>query len=422
MLKRIRDLLSIFKDVNKVIICLFALVTFCTFLSIPIFTSTNHYKIVWILTIIYCLFIFGICLFKYGFFINTFLFFVIIYIFSIVCCSLINYQGVFVYTSLLLSILLVVIFQAVSIDDCFKKTYLFSLFASIVLFAFVFLFHYRKSIFSGNVYRLGQDFGDLNEIAIYFALGLIISFKNILKKDVKVLYRVVFAFLFLVFVICGFLTGSKGFLLSSFISSVIIIFIFFGIKKWYFSIIAVALMIIAVLLILQINIFSTIRKRMIEAIVSLFSKNAETLDFSTLERSEMIIDGIVLFLRSPVFGFGNYGFYLYSASEGYAWSHNQFTEILVQYGVVGGIGFFVPMLLVVKNYFLGKKNSLAEDGFVLMLFVFSWFFSIAFDTLKIYPFIMAFIYSSSATTNNKSFCNRFLVSRLFTKKPKGENN
>lgn len=71
---------------------------------------------------------------------------------------------------------------------------------------------------------------------------------------------------------------------------------------------------------------------------------------SGYSRLMMIRIGFDLWLGSPIWGYGNEGFRLHSGLEQY--SHNQYIELLVNYGLLGFLAFYSVHLLIIRRALL----------------------------------------------------------------------
>lgn len=169
-------------------------------------------------------------------------------------------------------------------------------------------------------------------------------------------------------------------------------------------------MIILVVLVLTIPQLSPISDRIFSFLLTIFgnkSGDPTTSDSSTVFRLNMIINGFEMFLRKPLFGFGVEGFSAYGGmNEG--WSHNHFSEMLCNFGVIGTFFFHFP--LIVPLFFQRKK----ENTIVAMLIgiFFCCMLSIALFSNKFYALLCPLIFASSDFS-----CKRY-ISVSFDKKIK----
>ncbi len=112
----------------------------------------------------------------------------------------------------------------------------------------------------------------------------------------------------------------------------------------------------------------------------------------------MFLNGVEMFFRKPLFGYGTNGFANYGSMNN-GWSHNTFSEILCDYGLVGFIFFFFPVINCVCSIFkhVDKKNLMAEI-LVLVVFIISMF-SVSVDTEKIYSFSIGLVFGAICETS-----------------------
>lgn len=402
---------SVFKTLSFWIDAAIFVSTFFTFLSIPLFSSSTTFsKVVWGLVLLHCLLISIIVLLvDRRIVINPWILSFVFYLCSILVCSFISQTGVFVPTSLLVFTLMLVNTQIVQIHEHRSILFKNAIFLALVTFAIVYLIKYLPNIVSMDFYRLGSDFGDLNEVSLYFALGFALSIAGVLKHRIAYI-SLAYLLLSLLFLSCGFFTGSKGFILSTGILLLFGVFLFFGKRRAHISFALIFILAIAFFGLMQLDIFSTLSDRLMTFLTSIFTGGS---DQSSNDRFKMFVDGGILFLRSPIFGFGNRGYHLFSSSGGGGWSHNQFTETLVQYGVVGGVLYFAPFISCLISFFKIKSSSVklkAFDSLFVLLFLMSYFSSLSFDTLKIFAFAAPLVFADC--TWNRSAVSNYCITLL----------
>lgn len=299
-----------------------------------------------------------------------------------------------------------------------QRMFLTSAFFGLCLFAFVFIYHYRSEFLSLHFSRLGSDFGDENDIAICFSLGFVLAVFNIFKKR-NIILLIISIIMLPVLGICGFSTGSKTFVALCVVSSVVFIALFFGKKKWYWSVIICGSLLTLGLILLSLPMFSSIKHRLLEMFSTLFGQSvggARDDDLSTIGRIQMLFDGIELFLRKPLFGFGINGFFAHS-SFGYAWSHNHISEILCSFGIVGTVFFHVGFFVSIKSYVKQKNKELLVPFIICIFFIISML-SVALISQKIFAYVIAISYSW--LSNLKDF-KEIEIKKIFRKKSKVQN-
>jgi hypothetical protein len=205
-------------------------------------------------------------------------------------------------------------------------------------FAVYFLIHYASDIlnyksYSYDEFRLGWDFENPNTVGSFMTLGLSLSSYIVLFEKGKL------KFLFLIplaaFLLIGFTTGSRTFLMSIFI--IIICFVLFRFKKHiFFASLGIVLIItIAIVLINTVPFLATIKYRLDDTLNMFTGGGAGG---STLERILWQRYGFYLSSRRILFGFGESGFAY--ASGVMTYTHGNFSEMLCDFGLIGFILFY----------------------------------------------------------------------------------
>lgn len=370
-----------------------------TFFSMPAVSFMDNFNIItWGLS----------CLFVLACLINTFIknksikinyvaFSFVLFAFFAVFSTALNGFKTFSFTPLLLALFSLIVYLTCLNNKKLINPFLTAAYVAVSFFSVYFLIYYRNEIISLSFERIGWHFGDLNDIALFMSLGLILSFYFFLN-DKKIWRKIVHIFAFAVFTVCGTASGSKIFLLSIFIAVISNLFLFFGKKKWYISCIISIAFIGVSILVLSLKPFETIRNRFLSFISTFFGNNISGVsnnDQSSIQRFEMFLDGFSMFLRKPLFGFGIRGFWIFSSFTG-AWSHNHFSEILCSYGLIGFVLFHVGFFDSFRGYKYSKtpyKNALMA---MIVLFILSMF-SIALESQKIYSYLIGVIFAGLST-------------------------
>ncbi len=290
-------------------------------------------------------------------FIDKYIISMLLFCLVIIISSLLNDPKQIRQTEFLLVGIFIVLYEFISSNENKNKS-IFSMFAGLSVFALYFFLTYFKEIISLDVERLGSIFGNENAIGNYFCFGYILSLYLALTKKNYILIIIVPFFALL-----GALTGSKTFLVSLVMVTIAFIFVIFGKKKWYLSFIIVIVGIACVIGLLQLPIFATLKERVLDMIRAL-TGSSNSIDMSTIERYNMFFEGIYLFTYKPIFGWGCNGFALNGAYHTY--SHSTISEVLCNFGLVGFICFFMPLVLLVFNC----QKASDEKKMKIMLLVF----------------------------------------------------
>lgn len=308
----------------------------------------------------------------------------------------------FEFTSILLTIFIMIVYSYVLNNKQSKKLLIYGSFIGVVLFLALFIFNYFDDLKSLNFNRLGRLFGDENDVALFMAYGFIISFHFLLKKHNLFIYAFFFVIIAL-FGFCGLSTGSKLFVFDIGIVSIFTIYWKLGLKRWWISTIIVFALGLLFVAILQLPFAITIKER-IQMFFSTFlgTKNPNPFhdDLSTIYRFEMFSCGFEMFLRKPLLGYGVNGFKNFGSLNN-GWSHNTFSELLCNFGLIGTILFFVPIFYAVISFIKSnKKEDLGLPFALLLLFIIAMF-SVSVITEKIFSFTFGVILGSFEEPNLK---------------------
>lgn len=288
-------------------------------------------------------------------------------------------------TLVLLSVSFFVFYYAFRV---MKKKGTISLIILSALFCFTvfYLAYYGKQIldfkgfFSGKN-RLGTDFDNQNGVATMAAITFGFSLYSFVSAKTKI--RFVFALPAFTSFWVGITTGSRTFIIVAYVLfSIFFAFFFSKHKVIYFS----SLIIVTVAGLLTFNHFFD--NRLLEAFKTL-NGTAVRADAATLSRELYMDYGFLLGARNVIFGLGVNGFKVLSGVGTYA--HNNFAEVLCDFGILGIVLFYLPLLIFIVRCFKCKKIDR------VFLFTFCIYFFIAsFSNVlyykKIYYIVLTFMY------------------------------
>ena len=155
--------------------------------------------------------------------------------------------------------------------------------------------------------------------------------------------------------------------------------------------------------VLSLPIFSTISNRFLSMLLTFTGQNTGSgtfVDYSSIDRFHMFFNGVEMMLRKPLFGYGFHGFHNYS-SFGHAWSHNNFSETLACFGVLGAVLYFYPFVMSSIGAFKIITRNKKELIFgLVLLFFFSCMFSFAFDVQKLFSYTIGIVYAAMSDSKN----------------------
>ena len=260
----------------------------------------------------------------------------------------------------------------------------------IFFFSLYFIVYYRNEILNFRSYgtedfRLGFYFDNPNGVSAYAAVGVATALFSFLFIPKKIRY--LFVIPLLTSLLVGIVTGSRSFIVAVAIFMVVLLYFKFKKHKFVYLIIIVS---IAVLFLVLLNLpfMSTIKQRIVDAIGTLFGFSTKA-DTSTISRTIWIDYGFYLGARNLMFGLGINGFSIYSGVGTY--SHSNFAEMICDFGLIGFILFYLPLILILIRGIIDKH----VDKPLVLSFVIYYLligFSNVFYYKKFYFLILSFIF------------------------------
>ncbi len=258
------------------------------------------------------------------------------------------------------------------------------------LFSIYFIIYYRNEIlnfksYASESFRLGTYFDNQNGVAAYALVGVAAPFYLVLFWKNKIRYAFILPALtsFLV----GITTGSRTFLFALII--VLLVFLYFKFQKHKFIYLLVVLGIFTVFIVLiNLPFMATLRDRLLRAFGTFFGTGTKV-DTSAIERTLWMDYGFTLGFRRILFGYGVEGFSIVSGVGTY--SHSNFAEVICNFGLLGFLLFYAPMVIFVVRAVLSKKI----DKAFIITFV-TYYVAVGFANViyykKIYYLILAFMF------------------------------
>lgn len=319
----------------------------------------------------------------------------VVFAISSLISSILNRMLDFEMTAILMIISTLIIYLFTKHNLYLQSHLIKTLYFSTILFLLVFISSYFAELVHFNFNRLGELFGNINDVAIFLGLGSTFSIYYIFTTK-KWLLIVANSLLALIFLYCEISTGTKILMLCFVIVSIVFIILFFGKKRWYMSIIIICSLFGFFAIIISLPFFSTLRERFLSMFATLFGSDYQSnvyYDSSTADRFNMFLNGVEMMLRKPLFGYGYHGFHVFS-SFGKAWSHNNFSETFACYGLFGATLYFYPFVYsVIKTPFEFKKNKNCLIFIIILLFYFICMFSFAYDVQKLFSYSIGIVYA-----------------------------
>ena len=260
----------------------------------------------------------------------------------------------------------------------------------IFLFSLFFIIYYRNEILNFKAYgsegfRLGTYFDNQNGVAAYAAVGVATSLFSLLFISKRI--RWFFVAPILSTILVGIVTGSKSFILAIAIFVIILLFFKFKKHKLIYIIIVASLIGLSIIL-LNLPFMATIKQRLVDSIETLLGISTKA-DTSTISRSIWIDYGFYLGTRNMIIGCGVNGFSIYSGVGTY--SHSNFAEVICDFGLVGFVLFYIPLVLIFIKTITNKKvDKPLIISFLVYYFIIG--FSNVFYYKKFYFMILAFVF------------------------------
>lgn len=243
-----------------------------------------------------------------------------------------------------------------------RKKALLSIALGFTAFLFYFYIVYLKEIITLSFIstRLGLYFGNQNLIASYFLYTIVLLLyfllfeKIIFSSKIKnVLYYSVLLILLFLCLFAGITTGSRTFLIKTFVCFAVMFFIRF---KNNIIILLVSTIVGFVILVLFFTIpsFGFLSSKIIDSVLVIFGIGNPSLDYSTYFRMTYMKMGFEIGLSNFLFGTGSFGFTTLAGVGTY--SHSNFSEMLCNFGIIGFISYYSIFLIAI--YYLFKlKNA-----------------------------------------------------------------
>lgn len=191
--------------------------------------------------------------------------------------------------------------------------------------------------------RIGGEIANQNTFGLVFSYACVCGvYFTVFKR--RPLYLVGCA----AFVFFALSSGSKKSVFTIVLGILLVLLFKYGIKRMYKVIIVGGVLVVGLYFLLSLPIFGVMSDR-------LFSFLSGEKNESDIIRSSMIRDGMRFFLEKPVFGYGSDAFRTISAHGTY--SHNNFVELLVDYGIVGFLLYYAMFVYLAIKFFAGKGRG-----------------------------------------------------------------
>ena len=202
---------------------------------------------------------------------------------------------------------------------------------------------YSGSLMNPNHYSF------ILSISIAFFIYFIFSFEQKNKKNSLIKFIIILLILIFSYEIIFKTASRQGFLIT------IICFLFYIYKSFKnLNIFRAILTLLISIFIIDITLSSLTNSIYLqERVLSIFSFNKDV-DVSVNQRFYYIVKAFEYWVENPILGIGLDQFRVLNNSS---YSHNNFLELLATTGLLGFIFYYLPHFLILKTYFLSKKNK-----------------------------------------------------------------
>lgn len=254
---------------------------------------------------------------------------------------------------------------------------------SFLAFGLYFAIHYRGSILKLDLENpMGEYFDNVNTVGTYFSLGsaIFLYLAITFKRKTEWLYLIpAFLMLFL-----GMFTGSRHFIITTGVTFIVAILVGFKKKKWIAALIIVAA-IALFFAVIQLPPLAAFKERIDRGITTLFGIGNAKYDPSVVQRTIWPQYGINLGSRVLLFGYGAEGFSIYSGIGTY--SHNTYSEIICNFGILGALIFFFSFIYSLILAIRSKDRSINFVIVVVTFYLIKGFFGVYFASKDAYLMI-----------------------------------
>lgn len=198
--------------------------------------------------------------------------------------------------------------------------------------------------------RIGKEISQANTFGMLNALTTMIAFYYLMKSKGHKLFHIAIMASAFMFVLSS---GSRKALLMTCIGILFMVYRRYGIRKLYKVLAIVAVLAFVFFMVMQLPMFKLVGHRL-EQMIEIISGESDG-DLSSRVRFNMITDGWQIFKERLLIGYGANNFAVVSGYGVY--SHNNFIEILVDFGLIGFILYYSIYITAMKELLTTKTES-----------------------------------------------------------------
>lgn len=313
----------------------------------------------------------------------------------------------FNYTYFLLTFFIIAIYEYTKCNRRMIKILLYSMYFANIVFLCLFYIVYNKDIFLFGSTRLGEFFGDINDTAIFNGIGATFAFYFAFFAK-RHFMKIINIILLLFFGLAILSSGSKIAYLFVPIVLFVCIFLKLGMKRIWISLLIISGVVLILILLVFLPPFQFIGEKIVSMVGTIIPipgvSDAASTDQSTLNRLNMIMVALEMFMRKPLFGFGVNGFqYFGGLTDGVAWSHNHFAEMLSGTGILGFAFYNMPIFYCLYHAIKDKKRISS----IFFIFYIVSMISIVLCNEKLFAFPAGIFFAQSTKLKDVLVINLF---------------
>ena len=255
-------------------------------------------------------------------------------------------------------------------------------------FALYFAYYYRSDLLKFNLDKpLGTDFDNVNTVGTYFSLGSALFLYLALTS--KRWFEWVHIIPCVVMLVLGFFTGSRHYIITTGAAFLTTMMVAFRKRKWLAPLlfaIAIGLLIVVI----QIPSLAFLKERIDRGISTIFGTGNAKYDPSAVQRFIWPRYGFNIGSRVLLFGYGAEGFSIYSGIGTY--SHNTYSEIICNFGLLGCLIFFFallyPLILTIRSH----DRRINITYVIVVFYLVKGFFGVYFASKDTYIMIALMLF------------------------------
>lgn len=203
--------------------------------------------------------------------------------------------------------------------------------------------------------RIGGAVNNENAIGLFLAEGVLACLFFLVTEKRRKIVKISLIAGMVILLVMTLLTGSRKATVFAGLGITFFVLMFFRRERWWKKFLLIVLLVVAIIVALNLlkNIpaFSTIFTRFELLFEGLLQGGSSYHTDET--RADMISVGLAAFWERPIFGNGTgYSYRLFST-----YSHNNYVELLMNYGLIGFLIYYVPYAILLVRLWRRVKQQ-----------------------------------------------------------------